>query len=505
MSMLRQQLAAIVLASTAGCISYFAWNARVAAQDEKPRQPSKAGETAGQTKPTAPSPEMNMDKVTAAIDKMIAEYDLTPHPLAPIPDDPPPHEGAMISIPYVVEPSDLILVEVLEALPGRPISGERLLRPDGTISLGFYGDIHVKGLTLPQMKVAVIKLLRPYLEDLSLGLIFPDSELEPRPETPATKGPPSPQPQDKSPFGEPDKVKPRPSSDRLRSNPNSVRTRSASRLRATVSVPVRPVATQAKRKVPEDHGAPARDRNRLMIPFGNRQQVAIRSDGQDRPAAQPSPVKPPALQAEPVVVQDEQQWVVVAPEKSLAVYVDVTAYNTKNYHIAGDVLVPGRLPCTGHETVLDALQFAGGFLPTADTTNIRLVRPARGGKPAKVYKVDLAAIQERGDVTSNYQIFPGDRLIVGRNATVQKTVELDRLAAPIQTITAAMLQEASFFRAVQNASADHPDELLKELVDFWAKQLSQTGDLKFDEKALREIMMRKLKPSPAAGTTPAAK
>ena len=28
---------------------------------------------------------------------------------------------------------------------------------------------------------------------------------------------------------------------------------------------------------------------------------------------------------------------------------------------------------------------------------------------------------------SNYQIFPGDRLIVGRNEVVKKTVEMDRL------------------------------------------------------------------------------
>ncbi len=48
---------------------------------------------------------------------------------------------------YVVEPPDIIIVEVLEALPGRPITGERLVRPDGKISLGFYGDVYVAGLT----------------------------------------------------------------------------------------------------------------------------------------------------------------------------------------------------------------------------------------------------------------------------------------------------------------------------------------------------------------------
>ena len=60
---------------------------------------------------------------------MLEAYDLKPHPEPPIPDDPPPHEGAMIDTPeYVIEPPDLVLVEVLEALPGRPISGERLVR-----------------------------------------------------------------------------------------------------------------------------------------------------------------------------------------------------------------------------------------------------------------------------------------------------------------------------------------------------------------------------------------
>ena len=57
-----------------------------------------------------------------------------------------PREFTKVSMPdYVVEPPDLLIVEVLEALPGRTISGERLIRPDGRISLGFYGDIYVAG------------------------------------------------------------------------------------------------------------------------------------------------------------------------------------------------------------------------------------------------------------------------------------------------------------------------------------------------------------------------
>ena len=70
-----------------------------------------------------------------------------------------------------LEPPDLVLVEVLEALPGRPISGERLVRPDGKISLGFYGDVYVAGLTMPEVKEKIVLHLRKYLTDEILGLV----------------------------------------------------------------------------------------------------------------------------------------------------------------------------------------------------------------------------------------------------------------------------------------------------------------------------------------------
>src|SRR6478752_5907864 len=87
-----------------------------------------------------------------------------------------PSEFKKVSMPdYVVEPPDLVLVEVLEALPGRPISGERLVRPDGKISLGFYGDVYVAGLTIPEIKEKIIFHLRKFLTDEVLGLV----ELDP--------------------------------------------------------------------------------------------------------------------------------------------------------------------------------------------------------------------------------------------------------------------------------------------------------------------------------------
>jgi RNA polymerase sigma factor (sigma-70 family) len=78
--------------------------------------------------------------------------------------------------PPVVKKGQLMVVEVLEALPGRPITGERAVRPDGTISLGFYGDVQVAGLNRNQIKVKVLEHLRKYINDEVLGLVIEEDD-----------------------------------------------------------------------------------------------------------------------------------------------------------------------------------------------------------------------------------------------------------------------------------------------------------------------------------------
>jgi protein involved in polysaccharide export with SLBB domain len=433
-------------------------------------------------------------KASVKVDKLIAAYDLKPHALPPIPDDPPPHEGAMISLPIVVDPPDWVLVEVLEALPGRPISGERLVRPDGKISLSFYGEVEVRGLTVPQIKVAIVKRLRTFLPDDTLGLISsPDIE--------EFVGPAA---------GEPSKVRnpaipELPQEDRNRFNPIEEpreppgRPRSAKRSSFSGSLvrgrpPVRHLRARRNRVESQHQGAPAREKEPSEIDAGGkgRAKIAVEIDGQGHPAAEP-------VQAAPShpIMEWEGPWRAIPPEESLRVYVDITVHNSKNYYILGDILVPGKLPWTGNETVLDALQYGGGLLPTAEAKDIRLIRPGRGGKPAKVYKVDLEAIQDQGDIRSNYQLFPGDRLIVGRNEVVKKTVEIDRLDASIGAIAGSIQRIANSIRAVQAINPADADDVLKELVDFWAREISRKGDLKLDEATLREALLQKRKAASA--------
>jgi polysaccharide biosynthesis/export protein len=244
-----------------------------------------------------------------------------------------PREFQKVSMPdYVVEAPDLLLVEVLDALPGRPISGERLVRPDGKITLGFYGDVYVAGLTLPEVKEKIILHLRKYISDETLGLIDVEDETGQEP------------------------------------NPD------------------------------------------------------------EKP-------KPPKM---------------VDPKDSARVFVDVTAYNSKNYYVLGDVAVTGRFPITGNETVLDAINFSGGLMPTAAPQNIRLVRPAPPGACCEqLLPVNLAAITSGGDPTTNYQIMPGDRIVVYRDPIVRLTVFMDRLAAPFQTVLGTTLQYAFTARSIK--------------------------------------------------------
>jgi RNA polymerase sigma factor (sigma-70 family) len=78
--------------------------------------------------------------------------------------------------PRKIRPGDLLVIEVLEALPGRPLTGERVVRPDGTISLGFYGDLPVAGLDRTQIKVKLVEHMQKYLTDEVLGLVGEDED-----------------------------------------------------------------------------------------------------------------------------------------------------------------------------------------------------------------------------------------------------------------------------------------------------------------------------------------
>jgi polysaccharide biosynthesis/export protein len=325
-------------------------------------------------KSTEPDEAAEAKALEKEVERLLpSEASLKPLPLTPIPDNPPPHEGAMISLPIVIEPPDLLLIEVLEALPGRPISGERLVRPDGKISLGFYGEFDVRGLTLDQAKEKVILLLRKHIADPVLGLAGVDVQTG----------------------------------------------------------------------------------------------------------------KPYAI----------------APRDSTRVFVDVTNYNSAHYYVQGDVAASGKMPFTGKDCVLDAINYAGGLLPTAEAKAIQLFRPARGGKPPRTYAVDLDAIN-KGDTKANYQLFPGDRLDIGRNRHVEATIEADRQSSKLHTLIQSGTQINTFLRSVEQAtpglSSAEREDFINMWLLLWEKSLRAEGVKNPDLATLRDLIslpMRVKKPA----------
>ncbi len=270
------------------------------------------------------------------------------------------------------------------------------------ISLSFYGDVPVKGLTLPQIKVAVINQLRKYLSDEVLGLgELPGHGL-------LFSGPGSALrflnfPRNEKPLDLNEAPKPiKKTSRAINGNPSrGVPARSLRLAEAAPGLPRVPVrsagcstAAARNRRSPDAGGrhranAPAQTEH---SPPGHRGRITITIDvaGQAHPGPGQAQV-PPMPGGDLPGVPPEESYRVVRPEDSQMVFVDVTAYNSMQYYVLGDVGTPGRLPWTASETVLDAIQYGGGFVSTADPKQVSLVRPERGGKPARIYKVALAA------------------------------------------------------------------------------------------------------------------
>lgn len=75
--------------------------------------------------------------------------------------------------PYAIESTDVLVIEALlrdpkskqtESLPVQPISGEFIVRPDGTVSLGVWGQVPVAGLSPEQATDAIRRKLAAFTQ-----------------------------------------------------------------------------------------------------------------------------------------------------------------------------------------------------------------------------------------------------------------------------------------------------------------------------------------------------
>ncbi len=99
------------------------------------------------------------------------------------------------------------------------------------------------------------------------------------------------------------------------------------------------------------------------------------------------------------------------PKENYEVSVRLANNQSKFYYVLGSVGNQGRFKLTGNETVLDAIllaQLRSNSLPE----KAYLTRPHPAGGHDCILKIDWFGIRDRGDTLTNYQIQPGDRIIV---------------------------------------------------------------------------------------------
>lgn len=124
-----------------------------------------------------------------------------------------------------------------------------------------------------------------------------------------------------------------------------------------------------------------------------------------------------------------------------SVSVDVFSYNSKVYYVViegagqGDQIV--KLPITGNDTVMDALTAVGGT-SLFFGQNLWIARPNPNGCDY-ILPVDYRAITRGAAVATNYQVLPGDRVVLSQDPWRAADTWVDKTINPFERMVAFAL------------------------------------------------------------------
>ena len=135
------------------------------------------------------------------------------------------------------------------------------------------------------------------------------------------------------------------------------------------------------------------------------------------------------------------------------VSVDVLGYNSKQIYIISDGGGFGetvtRIPYTGNDTVLDVISEVQGLSEVSSKT-IWVARPAPAGTDiAQTMPVDWEAITRGGITTTNYQLFPGDRIFIEADHQIAFDNAFSKFIAPIENIAGSALLGLGLYRSAK--------------------------------------------------------
>lgn len=144
------------------------------------------------------------------------------------------------------------------------------------------------------------------------------------------------------------------------------------------------------------------------------------------------------------------QHLVISGVQDPKVSVDVSTYNSKTFYIISDGGGYGeqvaRLPCTGNETVLDAISQING-LAEVSSKHIWIARPSPSTTcEAQILEVDWEEITALGRTDTNYQLLPGDRIYIQADRLMALNNVLDKIVTPVERIFSVSILGFNFLR-----------------------------------------------------------
>jgi polysaccharide biosynthesis/export protein len=133
-------------------------------------------------------------------------------------------------------------------------------------------------------------------------------------------------------------------------------------------------------------------------------------------------------------VEQHLSQVLDDPEISL----DVFGYNSKVYYVITQGAGMGdgvyRFPVTGNETVLDAISQING-LGQVSSKRIWIARAGRDAHGcSQTLPVDWNAITQCGNIETNYQVLPGDRVYIAEDKLIALDTGFGKIIAPLERV-----------------------------------------------------------------------
>ncbi len=106
--------------------------------------------------------------------------------------------------------------------------------------------------------------------------------------------------------------------------------------------------------------------------------------------------------------------------EEVSINVQLIEANAAKIYVLGAVGSPGAYDLKGNETVLDAILLAGGLTSKASPCDILMARPTDPCECRVVQRICFRQITQMGDVSTNYQLQPGDRIVVGERTLCEE-------------------------------------------------------------------------------------